>query len=130
MTSAISLVQAWQQAVNAQDIDHLLELSAPDIVIVGPRGRASGHQLLRDWIARAGLTLTTQRIFQRDDTVVLAQQGVWQSEATGNVPSKAELASRFRVNQHQVIEYERYSTLAQALEATGMTESDEQASIT
>jgi ketosteroid isomerase-like protein len=130
MTSAISLVQAWQNAVNAQDIDGLLELSAPDIVIHGPRGRASGHQLLRDWIARAGLTLTTQRVFQRGDTVVLAQHGVWQSEATGGVPSEADLASRFRVNRQQVVEYERYDTLAHALEAAGMTEADEHAFIT
>jgi ketosteroid isomerase-like protein len=130
MTSAIPVVQAWQNALNAQDIDHLLELSAPDIVIIGPRGRTSGHQLLREWIARAGLTLTTQRIFQRGDTVVLAQHGIWQSEATNGVPSEADLASRFRVNQHQVVEYERHDTLARALEAAGMTEADEQAIIT
>jgi ketosteroid isomerase-like protein len=127
MTSAISLVQAWQHAVNAQDSERLLELSAPDIVIIGPRGRASGHQLLRDWVARVGLMLTTQRIFQRGDTVVLAQHGVWQSEATGGVPSEADLASRLRINHQQVVEYERYDTLAQALEAAGMTEADEQA---
>lgn len=130
MTSVSSLAQSWLHAVNTQDIDRLLELSAPDIALIGPRGRASGHQVLRDWVAQAGLTLTTQRIFQRGDSVVLAQQGVWQSEATGGVPSEAEVASRFRVNSQQVIEYERYDTLAQALEAAGMAEADEQEVIT
>src|SRR5215213_4597242 len=117
MTSEIKTVQAWQAAANDQDIDRLLALSAPDIAIIGPRGRGSGHQLLREWIARAGLTLTTQRMFQRGDTVVLAQHGTWQSSATGGVPSEADLASRFRVRDEQVIEFERYDDLASALTA-------------
>ena len=128
MTSSIAIVQAWQAAASDQHIDRLLELSAPDILIIGPRGRGAGHQLLREWIARAGLTLSTQRTFQRGHTVVLAQHGTWQSSATGGVLSEAELASRFRVRNEQVIEFERYGDLASALTAAGMSEADEQPS--
>ncbi|MEO7909814.1 MAG: nuclear transport factor 2 family protein [Roseiflexaceae bacterium] len=130
MTSAIAIVQAWQAAANDQNIDRLLELSAPDIVIIGPRGRGSGHQLLGEWIARAGLTLSTQRVFQRGDTVVLAQHGTWQSSATGGVPSAADLASRFRIHNERVIEFERYEELADALTAANMSDADEQPSAT
>ena len=126
MESAIAIVQAWQAAANQQNIDRLLELSAPDIAIIGPRGRGSGHQLLRDWIARAGLTLSTLRVFQRGDTVVLAQHGVWQSSATDGLPSEANLASRFRVYDQRVIEFERYEDLAGALAAGALSEADEQ----
>jgi hypothetical protein len=128
MRSSIAIVHAWQAAASEQDIDRLLELSAPGIAIIGPRGRGSGYQLLREWIARAGLTLSTQRTFQRGDTVVLAQHGTWQSSATGGVPSGATLASRFRVRDEQVIEFERYEDLASALAAAGMHETDEQPS--
>ena len=126
MIPAIAIVQAWQAAANDQNIDRLLALSAPDIVIIGPRGRGSGHGLLREWIARAGLTLSTQRVFQRDDTVVLAQHGSWQSTATNGVASEADLASRFRVRDQRVIEFERYEDLASALTAAAMSEADEQ----
>jgi hypothetical protein len=130
MASAIAIVQAWQAAANDQNIDRLLELSAPDIVIIGPRGHGSGHQLLREWIARAGLMLVTQRMFQRGDTVVLAQHGTWQSSATGDIPSEADLASRFRVRDERVIEFERYEDLAGALTAANMSDADEQPNIT
>jgi hypothetical protein len=32
------VVQAWQEAVNNQDLERLLQLSDPNIEIVGPRG--------------------------------------------------------------------------------------------
>jgi len=43
---------------------------------VGPRGSGYGHQLRRDWMARAGLTLEIQRTFAREKTVVMAQHGI------------------------------------------------------
>ncbi len=38
--SPFALVQAWQDAANSQNIDRLIELSAPTIEIVGPVGPA------------------------------------------------------------------------------------------
>jgi ketosteroid isomerase-like protein len=125
MRSEIAIVQAWQDAANSQDIDRLLELSAPDIAIVGPRGQGHGHQLLREWLGRAGLTLTTQRIFHRGDTIVLAQHGQWQSAGTDGRVSEAQLASRFRVGDGRVLEFERYDNLANALMAAQLSDADE-----
>jgi deazaflavin-dependent oxidoreductase (nitroreductase family) len=125
MTWPVSVVQSWLDAVNRHDSERLLEVSAPTIVIVGPRGRAVGHAVLRDWLARAGLVLTTQRVFQRGDTVVVAQQGRWRSDATQGVVSEAALASRFRVAKEQVVEFERFDDLATALTSGGLSEADE-----
>jgi ketosteroid isomerase-like protein len=128
MTPEITTVQAWQDAANNQDSECLIALSDPTIVIIGPRGQGSGYQLLRDWLARAGLTLTTQRIFQHGDTVVLAQHARWQSAATSGEASEADLASRFRVRGQRVVEFERYDDLASALTAASLSEADEYAS--
>lgn len=124
--SSLHVAQAWQDAANAQDIPRLLALSAPDIEIIGPRGSGFGHQLLKDWLARAGLTLSTQRAFARGQMVALEQSGVWRDLATGDVTGERTLASTFRVDdQQQVAAFARYDSLAEALAAADLTERDE-----
>lgn len=122
---AVAVVQAWQEAANRQDGDRLVELSDPHIEIVGPRGSGFGTQLLREWLGRAGLTLETQRIFVRDEVVVVAQHGVWRSVETGDVQGEADLASRFRVVDGRVVRFARHDQLEQALEAAGLDLTDE-----
>ena len=120
-TDAVAVVLAWQDAVNRQDADRLVALSAPDIEVAGPRGSGYGHQLLREWLARAGLRLTTERIFARDEVVVVAQEGVW----LGAAPAARHLASRFRVTGGRVAQFARYDDLAGALAAAGLGDADE-----
>jgi hypothetical protein len=126
MKEIIAVVSSRQDAANRQDIDRLTALSAPDIAIIGPRGSGSGHQLLRDWMSRAGLELTTQRVFGRGDTVVVAQHGIWRSVDTATIVGEADLASRFRVRDRQVTEFERHDDLATALAVAHLTLADEQ----
>lgn len=123
--SPLALVLEWQDAANQQDSDRLAELSTPDIEVVGPRGSGHGRQLLREWLARAGLQLTTARAFARDDVVVLAQRGVWRSVETGAVTGERDLASRFRVDGQQVAQFARYDSLDLALAEAGLQEADE-----
>jgi len=118
---SVALVQAWLAAANQQDSAQLLALSSPDIELVGPRGVGHGHRLLLDWLGRAGLTLTTQRIYARDQIVVVAQQGVWRAVASGAFLGEAALASLFRVAQGQVIAFARYDDLETALAAAELT---------
>ena len=125
-TNPAALVQAWQDAANSQDIDRLLALSAPAIEIIGPRGSGFGHQLLRDWLGRAGLHLTTLRVFARDNVVVVAQHGVWRSPETGEVTGERDLASSFRVAGAQVVQFARHDTLDAALAAAGLAAADAQ----
>jgi len=121
----LTIVQAWQEAANAQNVERLLELSDPNIEVVGPRGSGFGHQLLQDWIARAGLSLKTLRAFVHEDTVVVEQHGVWHSLDTGEVTSEKTLASVFRVDDQHVMRFARYDSLNAALEAAGLDQSME-----
>lgn len=125
-SASVSVVTAWQDALNQQDSARLLELSAPDIEVVGPRGSAVGRQVLREWLGRAGLTLATQRTFAHADLVVLEQRAVWHDLDTGNSTGDKTVASAFRVNtQHQVARYARYDDLREAFAATGLGPSNE-----
>lgn len=122
----ITTVLAWQKAVNQQDAEGLLRLSHPTIEILGPRGAAYGHEILQQWLERAGLSMESQRLFARDNTVVVAQHGIWRDVAQGNVIGEADIASHFRVEGDVVRHYARYDTLAEALSAAELTEADEQ----
>lgn len=125
-SDSLSIVQTWQEAANAQDANRLLELSAPDIEVMGPRGSGFGHQLLRDWLARAGLTLTTLRAFVRGGAVVLEQRATWRSIETGKVTGDQTLASAFHVNdQRLVARFARFDSLEEALDAVGLDRGDE-----
>jgi hypothetical protein len=123
--SPFALVQAWQDAANDQNIALLVELSAPNIEVVGPRGSGYGHQLLRDWLSRAGLHLTTLRAFARDNVVVVAQHGVWRSVETGEVTGERDIASRFQVDGQLIVQFARYDNLDVALDEAGLQFSDE-----
>jgi hypothetical protein len=120
----VATVQEWQAAVNAQDRERLLELSASDIEIVGPRGSGFGHQLLSDWLERAGLSIVARRSFARADSVVVEQHGAWRSPQTGEV-GEAEMAAHFRVAAGQVGYFARYDSLEAALDAAGLSAADE-----
>lgn len=117
---------AWQEAANAQDVDRLLGLSAPDIAIVGPRGTGYGHQLLREWLGRAGLHLATRRIFVRDEAVVMAQHGTWRAAETGEVTGERAVASVFLVADGRVVRLARHDDLDGALAEAGLGLDDEQ----
>lgn len=101
----VAIVQAWLDAANKQDLDRLLDLSDPNIEVVGPRGSGYGHQLLRDWLERAGLQLETLRVFARENVVVVAQHAIWRAAETGEVASEANVACRFRVEGSRVVQF-------------------------
>ncbi len=123
--SPVAIVQAWQDAANSQNTERLLELSHPNIELIGPRGSARGHQVLRDWLSRAGLKLETLRMFARDNIVVVAQHGVWRAVETGEVSGEADVASRFRVDGQQIVQVARYDSLDVALAEAGLEYADE-----
>jgi hypothetical protein len=120
----VTIVQAWQAAANAADADTLLSLSDEQIEIIGPRGSAYGHDILRQWLARAGLTVEPKRVFARDNAVVVEQHGVWHNVDTGETMGEADLASSFRVTDGRVSRYARFETLDAALADVGLSESD------
>jgi hypothetical protein len=52
----LAVVEGWLQSVNSADRSGVLALTSPDVEIVGPRGIGRGHELLSDWLGRAGFT--------------------------------------------------------------------------
>lgn len=122
---ALAVALAWQEAVNDRQVERLVELSDPDIELVGPRGAGRGRQLLRDWLGRAQARFVARRSFARDNIVVIAQRGVWRDPATGAPAGDADLASAFRVAGGRVARFARYDDLDAALAATGLTAADE-----
>lgn len=129
ITSAIELVRQWQESANQQNVSILLNLSDPHIEIVGPRGSAHGHQVLSEWVQRAGAHFTTLRVFARDDRVAVAQHAEWRSPETGEVTGEADVASSFRVEEQRVMRVARFDSLDQALHDAGLTIADEHQSI-
>ena len=125
MENPLVIVQAWQDAASKPDIERLLELSDPNIEIVGPRGSGFGHQLLRDWITRAGLKMTTLRAFVRDSLVVVEQQAVWRNVETNEKVSESVIASQFVVENNRVKQFARYENLDTAFKQSGLSLTDE-----
>ena len=115
-------VLAWHDALNREDVDALLALLHPDVELVGPRGSAHGHEVLREWAARAGLALHPREVYARERAVVVAERGEWRRD--GNVVGEADVASVFRVTDGQVAYLARFDTLDEALEHAGLTARD------
>ena len=123
--SPIEIVQAWQDAASSRDFERLLDLSDQNIGVIGPRGSGYGHELVREWLLRSGLTFKTLRLFARGDVVVVEQHGIWHSPETGEPTSEADFASHFRVEAGRVTHVARYESLDVALERAGLSYKDE-----
>jgi hypothetical protein len=112
-TSEIATVLAWHDALNAQDVDTLIELSTGDIEIGDAHGAMQGHAALRDWATSSDLAAEPGRMYVRDGVVVVEQQTDAQA-----------VASSFRVVHDKVAAVYRHRDLASALAATELTEAD------
>ncbi|KWX67663.1 nuclear transport factor 2 family protein [Mycobacterium sp. NAZ190054] len=117
-TSEMATVLAWHDALNAADLDTLLELSSDDIEIGHAGGAAQGHAALREWAQALDGRIEPGRIYIRDGVVVVEQRTV---AVTGE---EGTTASAFRVVHDHVTSVFRHPDLASALAATEMTEAD------
>ena len=125
MTSAaVEIVLAWHAALNESDAQRLLSLSTDDVEVGGPRGAGRGADLLRDWVARAGVHLEPRRIFCRGDIIVVEQSARWPS-ADGHPADPQVVASVFHVTDGRVSSVIRHPDLAAALIGAGVSISDE-----
>ncbi|MBS9375567.1 nuclear transport factor 2 family protein [Rhodococcus sp. B50] len=119
-TSEIATVLAWHDAVNSNDIDTLVQLSSDDIVLPTPDDDPDqGLDELREWATTAGVTLEPGRMFVHQGIVVVEETATWAAD-----PSPREEAIAFRVVDDQVVIVVRHADLAEAFEATGLSEAD------
>jgi hypothetical protein len=117
--SDVEHVLTWHVALNAAETDRLIALSTPDIAVGGPRGTGTGAELLRDWVARAGIRLEPRRTYVQGPRVVVEEIAQWRA-ADGSLTEPLTLASVFVVCDGLVAEVVRYESLEAALEAVGL----------
>lgn len=123
--SALTIVQAWHSALNAGEVDQMMRRIHPQVEIGGPRGVASGADIVREWFGRANVRLLPQRWFARDDRVVVEEMGEWLSPETGEVIGSQLVASIFSVDGGQITRIVRHDTLTEALADADLTVTDE-----
>ncbi len=134
----LEIVESWHAAVNARDIEQLCALASKDVEIVGPRSAGRGHEVLRRWFSRGGLSADPLRWFcGRCGHVVVEERGRWpQPEAVTvedsgqwlipeNPASERVAASAFCVVAGRVVRYQRFVDLRAALAAVSLTDDDE-----
>ncbi|OBH45784.1 nuclear transport factor 2 family protein [Mycobacterium mantenii] len=118
-TSEIATVLAWHDALNTADIDTLVALSSDDIEIGDAHGAAQGHQALRNWANSQRATTQLGQMYVHDGIVVAEQK-----PGGPDGPGAATNALAFRVVRDHVTSVFRHDSLASALAATELTESD------
>ncbi|WP_406817385.1 nuclear transport factor 2 family protein [Mycobacterium sp. M23085] len=118
-TSEIATVLAWHDALNSADIDTLVALSSDDIEIGDAHGAAQGHEALRNWATSHRATAQLGQMYVHDG-VVVAEQKLSGREGQGATTD----ALAFRVVHDHVTSVFRHDSLASALAATELTESD------
>jgi hypothetical protein len=119
-TSEIATVLAWQDALNASDLDTLMALSSDDIEVGDAHGAAQGHAALRDWAAGHPPEAEVGRMYVHDGVVVVEQK-VSGADHPGANPT---FASAFRVVHDHVTSVFRHDDLTAALAATELTQAD------
>jgi hypothetical protein len=125
----IDVASAWASALEAADGDTLVGLSAVDIELVSPRGVLRGSRAVRDLADRqtygAAINFHPRAWFQRGETVVVVVDHPLRFVDTGEVSDAVlEGAAAFVVREGRVARFTRYTDLASALNATGLTEAD------
>ncbi|HEY7270091.1 MAG TPA: nuclear transport factor 2 family protein [Dehalococcoidia bacterium] len=91
-----------------------------DVELGGPEGEGQGHDLLREWFDRSGLSLELGAFLQRGEVVVVSQEAQWSSGA-GGAGAVETVASVFRVRDGIIVSIHRYQDLDAALAAGGIS---------
>ncbi len=126
MTSPeLANVLAWHEALNAGDAERVASLSHPEVEVGGPRGSARGRQVLKDWVARANVSLEPLRSFRRGRTVAVEEAATWRDAQTGETVGAATVATVFELDGDLVTGIFRYDGLEDALRSAGLDGSDE-----
>lgn len=124
-SNGLQTVVSWHEALNAGDVDRLVGLSHPDVEMGGPRGKVSGSEVLREWVARANIRLEPLRFFRDGETVVVEEEAEWRSPEIGGVIGTGTVASVFVVRDGRVASVARHEDLSGALNAANLYESHE-----
>ena len=133
----LEVVESWHSAVKAHNVEQLCALSSKDVEVVGVREAGRGHDELRRWFRRGGLSAEPIRWFcDSRGHVVVEQRGRWFTPEAVTVEDSGRwfipdttheriVATAFSVVAGRVVRYQRFEKLADALTATKLTDDDE-----
>ena len=121
-TTVVETVQAWHDAVNARDVEAAVALCTADVQVVGPKGTGAGHDLMRAWLTRSGISLEPQHPLREVDGRVLVHE-VAQWHTAGQAPVGAPVERPvdtwvvFAASEGRLTSVARYETEDDALRA-------------
>ncbi|MGI2328608.1 nuclear transport factor 2 family protein [Planococcus sp. YIM B11945] len=119
MDNVIQTADVWVDRVNARDVKGVLQVSDHNIEMRGPGGGGFGHDLLAQWMERAGVTLTTITRYANDHCVLYEQEGVWENE-DGHVI----VYTFMEIKGGKVTRLERFDNIDDAFSTSGLSEKD------
>jgi hypothetical protein len=117
MNNVIETADTWVDRLNAQDVEGVLEVSDPNIELIGPRGAGFGHDLLVQWMENTGVNLNTITRYANDHRVVYEQEAVWENQG-GHVI----VFTFMEVKDGKVTRLERFDNIDDAFSTSGLNE--------
>lgn len=124
-SKSLEIVQAFHDHLANRDADAVVALAADNVEVGGPRGTATGADLLREWVARANVTMTPKRWFAKDDLVIVEQHAVWLDKDSGGEISRQNVTTTFRIEGGKIAGIYRHDDLAASLTLAGLDAADE-----
>jgi len=125
MSDPKTTVQTFHEHFNAGERDAVLAMATDDIAIGGARGKDSGKRFLEEWVGRATTTMTPQRWFQKDATVVVEELVEWRSKSTGRITDRTLWGIAFTVDGDRITAMARYAGIGEAVYKAGLDASHE-----
>lgn len=123
--SPLDMVADWHTALNEGKVERMVEKVRPDVEVGGPRGKAQGAEIVREWFGRANVRLWPLRYFARQETVVVEEKGEWISPDTGQVSGSQTVATVYTVRGNLIAKIVRYDSVETALKEGGLGWQDE-----
>jgi len=115
MSESAEVVSRWHDAVNAGDIEAVLALCTTDVTVGGPRGDGAGHELMRAWLQRSGISLKPQEeLVEHAGRVVVHEHAQWRTTADAPVQAPTDAPAdtwvAFEVRDGLISAVRRYET--------------------
>lgn len=123
--AALQTAVAWLRAVDTRDRRAMLDLTHPDIQMVGAHGVSEGEDTLALWFKRVIMNVELRRGFENGSRALVLHGVRWVNPNDGTTVGEGEAASLFDIDGGLVARYERDDDPAGAPARHGFTDADE-----
>ena len=124
----LEVVRGYVAALNARDVDRMLELADEDVEFNTPRGSMSGHDELRGFLDRqsfgAAFVVVPRAFYGRGDVIVMDALNEMRYVDSGELAESFDDAPAFTVVDGRVARVDMHGDVATALAAAGLDEGD------